>query len=126
MAKSAEFLGFLGKDLEAIIDFGEKINCSELRIHTFTRTASWIYPAKQNSIKVLVSNDGINFMLPQDEIFTVEGTSNVLNKITFSPSQKIIQVRYIKIIAENYGIIPDGNPGAGNASWLFVDEVEVL
>ena len=126
MAKSAEFLGFLGKDLEAIIDFGEKINFSEVRIHTFTQTASWIYPAKQNSIKVLVSNDGINFMLPQNEIFTIEGNSNVINKITFSPSQKIIQSRYIKIIAEDYGIIPEGNPGAGNAAWLFVDEVEVL
>ena len=126
MAKSAEFLGFLGKDLEAIIYFGGKIDISEVLIHTFTRTASWIYPAKQNSIKVWVSNDGINFTLPQDEILTIEGNSNVINKITFSPSQKIIQASYIKIIAENYGIIPDGNPGAGNAAWLFVDEVEVL
>ena len=88
MAKSAEFLGFLGKDLEAIIYFGGKIDISEVLIHTFTRTASWIYPAKQNSIKVWVSNDGINFTLPQDEILTIEGNSNVINKITFSPSQE--------------------------------------
>jgi len=126
MAKSAEFLGFLGKDLEAIIDFGGLTNFNEVRIHTFTRTGSWIYPAKQNSIKVLISNDGINFTIPQDEILKIEGNRNVTNKITFSSSQKIIQTKYIKIVAENYGIIPDGNPGAGNAAWLFVDEVEVL
>ena len=126
MAKSAEFLGFLGKDLEATIDLGIVTDITEVRLHTFTRTASWIYPAKQNSIKVWISNDGVNFTLPQNETVTIEGNSNVINKITFSTAQKIIQTKYIKIVAENYGIIPDGNPGAGNAAWLFVDEVEVL
>lgn len=116
----------LGEDLEAIIDLGIVTDITEVRLHTFTRTASWIYPAKQNSIKVLVSNDGINFTLPQNETLTVEGNSNVINKITFFPAQKIIQTRYIKIVGENYGIIPNGNPGAGNAAWLFADEVEVL
>ena len=126
MAKSAEFLGFLGKDLEATIDLEIVTDITEVRLHTFTRTASWIYPAKQNSIKVWISNDGVNFTLPQNETVTIEGNSNVINKITFSTAQKIIQTKYIKIVAENYGIIPDGNPGAGNAAWLFVDEVEVL
>ena len=126
MAKSAEFLGFLGKDLEATIDLGIVTDITEVRLHTFTRTASWIYPAKQNSIKVWISNDGVNFTLSQNETLTIEGNSNVINKITFSTAQKIIQTKYIKIVAENYGIIPDGNPGAGNAAWLFVDEVEVL
>ena len=126
LARSAEIVGFLGKSLEAILDLGEVKDFNEVRLHTFTRTASWIYPAKQNSIKVLVSNDGKNFTLPQDEINTAEGNSNVINKITFSPTKKTIQARYIKIIAENYGTIPTGNPGAGNAAWLFADEVEVL
>ena len=125
MAKSTEFLGFLGKDLEAVIDFGKVTDISEVSIHTFTRTASWIYPPKQNSIKVWISNDGMSFTLPQDEILTTEGNDNVINKISFSTSKKIIHTRYIKIIVENYGIIPTGNPGAGNAAWLFVDEVEV-
>ena len=126
LARSAEIVGFLGKDLEATIDLSVVTDINEVRLHTFTRTASWIYPAKQNSIKVLVSNDGINFILPQDEILIIEGNSNVINKITFSPTKKTIQARYIKIKAENYGIIPSGNPGAGNAAWLFADEVEVL
>lgn len=125
LARTAEIIGFLGKNLEATIDFGETTDINELRMHTFTQTASWIYPAKLNSIKVWVSNDGNKFTLPPNEVLTTEGNNNVLNKIVFSPSQKI-QTRYIKIVAENYGIIPSGNPGAGNAAWLFVDEVEVF
>ena len=34
-------------------------------------------------------------------------------------------VQFIKVIAENNGIIADGNPGAGSNSWLFVDEISV-
>ena len=34
-------------------------------------------------------------------------------------------VQFIKVIAENNGIITDGKPGAGSNSWLFVDEISV-
>ena len=126
MAKSEEFLGFLGKDMEAVIDFEELTNFNKVYLHTFTRTPSWIYPAKQNSIKIFVSNDGINFSLPENEMLVSEGTSNLVNKITFGTSEKMLQARFIKIVAEPYGIIPSGNPGAGNPAWLFVDEIEVM
>ena len=122
LARSAEIIGFSGKDLEAIIDLGAITQIKEVRLHTFTRTPSWIYPPKQNGIKVLVSNDGINFTMPNDASITTEGAINIVNKISFSP----LQTKFIKVIAENYGTIPTGNPGAGNKAWLFVDEVEVL
>ncbi|MEZ4985307.1 MAG: hypothetical protein R2795_09775 [Saprospiraceae bacterium] len=38
---------------------------------------------------------------------------------------KAIPARYLRITATNYGIIPSGRQGAGNAAWLFVDEVVV-
>ena len=125
LSRSGEIIGFLGKNLEAIIDLGEVKEIGDVRLHTFTRKASWIYPAKENSIKVLISEDGTNFILPLNEILIIEGNANIINSITFSPQQKKVQVRYIKIIAENYGTIPSGNPGAGNAAWLFADEIEI-
>jgi hexosaminidase len=36
-----------------------------------------------------------------------------------------VTARYIKVIAKNYGKIPEGKAGAGNAAWLFVDEIQV-
>lgn len=32
---------------------------------------------------------------------------------------------YLKVIIENAGIIPAGNPGADSKAWLFVDEIGV-
>jgi hexosaminidase len=33
--------------------------------------------------------------------------------------------KYLKIVAENYGKLPQGHPGQGSPSWLFVDEISV-
>jgi hypothetical protein len=35
------------------------------------------------------------------------------------------KTRFIKVVAKNYGLIPSGEPGAGNKAWLFADEIEV-
>ena len=33
--------------------------------------------------------------------------------------------RFVKVLVKNLGTIPEGNSGAGNKPWLFVDEIEV-
>jgi hypothetical protein len=35
------------------------------------------------------------------------------------------KARYVKVIAENRGKIPQGCNGAGEDAWLFVDEISV-
>ena len=124
-ARSAEFLGFNGKDLEAIIDLGKPTDVKEIRLHILARTASWIYPPKENGVSFLVSDDGLQFTKPVSQFVTQQGTINLQYKI-MTDEQPILQIRYIKIIAENFGTIPSGNPGAGNPAWLFADEIEVF
>jgi len=126
LARSAEILGLLGKDLVAMIDLGKPTEVNEIRLHIFARTASsWIYPPKDNSVSVSVSDDGVNFYKPASQSVTQQGTTNLLYKISIG-APEVLKTRYIKITAENYGTIPAGKPGAGNPAWLFADEVEVL
>ena len=33
--------------------------------------------------------------------------------------------RFVKVIAKNYGLIPDGQPGAGTRAWVFADEIQI-
>jgi hexosaminidase len=51
-------------------------------------------------------------------------TVNAKRNLLYS-TQKPVTARYVKVLAKNTGIIPSGKPGAGNPSWLFVDEIEV-
>ncbi|MEP6712232.1 MAG: family 20 glycosylhydrolase [Ferruginibacter sp.] len=119
LAKSIEFLGFNGTDLDATIDLGKVMEINEAVAHVLEETGSWIY--RPASIEAFVSVDGITF--------TSAGKSDIfmqvypLNKVSVSFQQ--IQTRYVRVLIKNSGVIPAGSAGAGEKAWLFVDEIEV-
>jgi hexosaminidase len=113
------WLGFSGKDVEATIDFGTSTTFEKISLNTFNGETSWIYLPKE--IQFFLSNDGKTFELIQtiseDKIISSNGVIQIL-----IPNST---AKYLKMIVKNYGIIPDGKPGAGNPSWLFMDEISV-
>ena len=113
-----DWLGFWGKDLIATIDLGKLEITSKISLNVLKSEGSWIYFPKQ--IEFLISNDGVNFesikIISQSEIEEANG------RIVQNISEK---AKYIKVIAKNLGKIPDGSPGAGSNSWLFVDEISI-
>ncbi len=117
MLRSAQFLGFNGKDMEAIIDLGNDQPVTQIILHSFEQKGSWIY--KPAAVSFYKSDDGINFSAI-DAPVNMSGIKNLLYQASFQ-----LNARYIKIIAKNNGIITAGEPGAGNNAWLFVDEIEV-
>ena len=103
--------------MEAVIDLKERKKISKVTMDVFNAEESWIYPPK--GIEVFVSDDSINFK-----------SVKKLSLSEISRTGKVIQIefdsrraRYVKIVAENVGKVPDGKPGAGNDAWLFVDEI---
>lgn len=113
------WLGFQGKDVVATIDLGQKTSFSEVYFNTLENKGSWIHLAK--SAQVFVSDDGRNFKMIK-EIGTQE-IQDSKGKITLNVGNQTS--KYIKLIIENAGIIPAGNPGADSKAWLFVDEIGV-
>ncbi len=116
-----EWLGFEGKDFEAVIDMGKPTAVSKLNLRFFNGKGQWIYPPK--GVSVSGSNDGVNYQLLAEiklgEIPDSKKTAGA--QIIFGSSN----VQYLKITAKRYGIIPDGAQGAGHEAWLFVDEIIV-
>ncbi|MBC7937359.1 MAG: family 20 glycosylhydrolase [Rhizobacter sp.] len=117
MSKSSQFLGFSGDDLDATIDLGKNQSFSNITLHVFEQTASWIY--RPQFVSFYTSENGKDFQLLGNSINKEEKRHLLYN------FQKPVTARYIKVIAKNAGIIKDGEPGAGNKAWLFVDEIEV-
>lgn len=122
LARSKEFLGFSGADCEAIIDLGKEEVIKSVTINFLDQRSSWIYPP--GIIDIYMSNDGVNFKESPNEERGKEIPGEISRNMnaTFYPAAN---ARYIKVVARNFGIIPDGKPGAGNKAWLFVDEIEV-
>ena len=123
LQKSKEFLGFSGTDCEAVIDLGKENKISLVIVHAFQENGSWIH--RPLTTEVFISNDGTNFTSAGLTDYFIEPKSKTGNgtmKVTLNPASS---ARYVKVVVKNWGIIPEGNAGAGEKAWLFVDEIEI-
>ncbi len=124
MSKSSEFLGFAGTDMEATIDLGKETEVSKITLHSLNHPGSWIYLPSQVEVSFIPFIDTmiITKHQPIESVTHIVKDENNDQTIQLSAPKTC---RYIRVTAKNYGIIPDGKPGAGNKAWLFVDEIEV-
>ncbi len=120
LAKSKEFLGFSGTDCVATIDLGKPEMISNVVIHGLKQQGSWIWQPLGAEV-FSFSGDSTFTSLGITYDFAASNSGNGTMTINF----KETTTRFVIIKIKNYGIIPEGNPGAGNKAWLFVDEIEV-
>lgn len=116
MLHSFQFLGFIGNDMEAIIDLGQVMKIDSIKLHCFEQKPSWIYAP--SVVEFSTSVDSITFNPFQKTSKT--GLKHLIYKV-----EDTRFCRYVKIKAFNNGIISNGLPGAGGKSWLFADEIEI-
>jgi hexosaminidase len=118
--RSSEFIGYSGGNAEAIIDLGSSQTINNVTLHAFESQLGWIY--RPAGMDVSISLDGITYTnLGNTNNFEIIKDGNGILKINASPTA----ARFIKLSIKNFGKIPDGKPGAGKGSWMFLDEVEV-
>lgn len=121
LAPSDEFLGFLGNDLEATIDLGKQEKIKAFKLYVLDEENSWIY--LPSSVEYYTSNDGKNFERIADGNFRDVASNEKIRFFDILFPEK--EVRYVRVVAKNKGVIPEGKPGAGSKAWLFVDEIQV-
>ena len=115
--------GFLGNDMDVIIDFGKEIPVTSVMVTMLQNQKSWIFLPKY--IEYSLSSDRKKW----------HSINKVLNSISPKEEQVFIQpfiqpfpstpARYLRVTAKNYGVCPDWHEGAGQPSWIFVDEIVV-
>ncbi len=120
LAKSSEFLGFSGTDMDVTIDLGVVTEFKKVVLHSYSQTGSWIYqPAKMEVYFLNNAGDDITTAVKAAADIQQQN-GNIKTEVSGN-----YKCRYVRVVAKNYGTIPSGNPGAGTPAWLFVDEIEV-
>ncbi len=115
-----DWLGWIGDDLEASIDLGSSQAIDSVRMHTINQNGSWIYLPQY--IEIFGSADGKTFSsIGKSSSFITD----TLTMGWMTVPVKNTSTRYIKLVAKNFGLIPDNLLGAGNKAWLFADEIQV-
>ncbi|MBS7563152.1 GH92 family glycosyl hydrolase [Mucilaginibacter sp. Bleaf8] len=120
--RTGNWQGFQGNDLEAVIDLGVLKPVQQVSLGTLQDVGSWIVFPRQ--VQYLVSNDGKNYRL----VATVDTKVNVDNLTAQTQSFDAnlnTKARYIKVVAKQYGPLPDWHESKGNPSYIFADEITV-
>ena len=111
--KGNEWLGFESDSVSFDIVFEKPMKVEEIRIHTLHDPNSWIWAAQTYNIsfsKIGVAN-GIIDGYSTDETIVID---NIKEK-----------TQTVHVVIYGLSKIPQGQPGAGNTPWLFLDEIEI-
>ncbi len=115
--------GFYGIDADLELDLGTLTKVNALNIGFLVNAHDWIL--RPDVVEVYTSNDGKNykpfksFNLSTD--ISLKGNQTFRERFV-TPN---LSTRYLRILVKNPGKLPEGLPGAGYDSWIFMDEVMV-
>jgi sialate O-acetylesterase len=115
--------GFQQTDFEAVIDLGEAKTINQISIGFLRAMASWIFPPKK--VEFYISDDGINFTKKFEITNSAPADYGKVVSETYSANITGAKTRFVKVVAENQGIVPDWHSGKGGKAWLFADEIIV-
>jgi hexosaminidase len=115
-----EWLGFWGDDLEITIDFGKEIEINSVNLRFYDAPGQWIHSPKKVNLWIDLI-DGRT--AATTGLIEKIDTSNIVTLKLDMLTKKIIKTSKIKLVIPNYGIIPEGQQGAGNKAWTFIDEI---
>ena len=112
--------GYQGKDLIAVMDLGQVKPVKQIALEALQDTRSWIvFP---QYVQYWISNDGRNYKLAA----TVNTKTDIENlEITVQDFKASLNAstRFIKIIAKQYGPLPEWHESKGRPSYIFADEI---
>lgn len=122
--RKGDWQGYQSQDFECVIDLKKEQSVTSFSANCLQDSPSWILmPTK---VDYYVSNDNINFTLVgavENTIPAME-TETKINDFYFK-SQNPIPARYVKVIAHNYGKLPEGHQGFGGDAFIFIDEIAI-
>lgn len=121
--KDSKWLGFIAKDLNVLLDMQTPVSLSSVAENFLCDPNSGIFLPSE--MDVYTSLDGIKYSLAGHLKNTKGSVRGEPYLQQFSVPLQKKPVRYIKIIAKNIGLIPDGYLFKGSSTWMFTDEILV-
>jgi len=116
---NSEWLGYSGKDFDAIVNLEKPTDIEKVTIGYLDDNINEIYLPKL--VEIFISDDGVNYK----SVKTADAIEIQKSNRELTVSFGKLKTKFVRILAENSGLIPEGNPGAGKNSWLFIDEIGI-
>ena len=121
--QTGDWQGFWGTDIAGTIDLKQPKPIHEIRIGALRDIRPWIFLPKR--VAISCSLDGQEWVPFGEAGHTIDQSNETPIRHTFEISGQAT-ARYIRFDVANHGLLPEGHLGAGNPSWVFLDEVSIL
>lgn len=122
--RKGNWLGYQGEDFECVTDLKTKKTVQYLSLNCLQDTRAWIIFPSQ--VSFYSSDDDKNFTLIETIASHVKAEDYNVRSHTFEKKlTKPVTARYIKVVAKNFGKLPEWHEGHGGDAYIFVDELEV-
>jgi len=114
--------GYQPNDLVAVVDMGQVKPVKQVTLGTLQDTRSWIVFPKY--VEFWTSDDGASYKLAATVNTKVRVKDMNVQTQDFTALLNI-RTRYIKLVAKQYGPLPDWHESKGQPSYIFADEIVV-
>lgn len=117
-----KWTGYYGPDLNTTIDLGASKRVNHISFSALEDVGSWILFPEHFAVYASDTKDGNFKKIGEIDIPRYgQGGEPEIKKVTVALGET--EARYFKLVVKNRGTLPAWHPGAGNPSWIFVDEI---
>ncbi|MFN7045374.1 MAG: GH92 family glycosyl hydrolase [Flavobacterium sp.] len=122
--RKGDWQGYQSQDFEAVVDLKEVKSVKEISARFLQDQRSWILmPTK---VDYYISEDNVNFTFFGSVNNTVDPKLEENTILNFTSNEtKGKKARYVKVIAKNFGKLPEWHQGSGGDAFIFVDEITI-
>lgn len=121
-----DWLGFEGNDMDATIELIKPVDVSMLTVGVCHEPNNWVIWPK--TVKVCASSDGktyTDWTIAGLPMFNISDPMSGLGRVEAKARMDWKNVKYIRVVVENFGTLPKWHPYVGEKSWVMIDEVEI-
>lgn len=122
--RKGDWQGYQSQDFEAVVDLKEVKSIAEISARFLQDQRSWIVmPTK---VDYYVSEDNVNFSFFGSVANALDPKIEENTILNFTSKEtKAKKARYVKVIAKNFGKLPEWHQGLGGDAFIFIDEITI-
>ncbi len=122
--RKGDWQGYQSQDFEAVVDLQEAKDITEISARFLQDQRSWIVmPTK---VEYYISDDNVNFSFFGSVANALDPKIEENTILNFTSKEtKAKKARYVKVIAKNFGKLPDWHQGFGGDAFIFIDEITI-
>ncbi|MCQ2318475.1 MAG: family 20 glycosylhydrolase [Bacteroidales bacterium] len=125
--KDGNWQGFYGCNADIELDFGKAEVINSLTINFMANPFDWIMLPSKVQVYAFPVDDTPDMPDTWVKTFTFDDKVPMSGNNIFTKTLDLkgVKTKYLRVTIENPGVLPAGTPGAGNDSWIFMDEIIV-